>query len=186
MHDNVNQILVATKLFLSMVKDDPVKNQTIISSCMENLQNAIEENRKIAHVLVAPDFQETVLSDQISILTANMLKMAGIETYVDSTNLREELLNDQHKLVAYRIAQEQCTNIVKYAKATRVNITLSTTDDLFTMIILDDGAGMEAGKKTTGIGLRNMRGRLSIFNGNAVINSSPGKGFELTISIPLK
>jgi two-component system sensor histidine kinase UhpB len=186
LHDNVNQILVATKLFLSMVNDDPVRTQTIISSCIENLQNAIEENRKIAHVLVAPDFEETILAGQLSILTDNMLKITGIDTHVYSTHLREELLNDEQKLVAYRIAQEQCTNIVKYAKARTVNISLSTAAGLFTMIISDDGVGMEPGKKTKGIGLRNMRGRLSIFNGTANINTAPGKGFTLEIIIPLK
>lgn len=186
LHDNVNQILVATKLFLSMMKDDPVKNQTLLNSCMENLQNAINENRKIAHVLVAPDFETKILADQIFALSEDMLKIAGIDVHVDTIRLQEELLNDQQKLAVYRIAQEQCTNIVKYAKARLVNISLSTTDGFFKMIITDDGVGMETGKKTEGIGLKNMKGRLSIFNGSAGIKTRPGKGFILEIAIPFK
>jgi signal transduction histidine kinase len=54
------------------------------------------------------------------------------------------------------------------------------------MIISDDGKGMETGKKTDGIGLRNIKGRLSIFNGTAEINTAPGKGFTLEITIPFK
>ena len=54
------------------------------------------------------------------------------------------------------------------------------------MIISDDGIGMEENKKTTGIGLKNIKGRLSIFNGTTSIKTKPGKGFTLEITIPLK
>jgi PAS domain S-box-containing protein len=55
LHDNVNQILVGTKLLLSTVKDDFERSKVMIASCMKNLQDAIDENRKIAHALVTPD-----------------------------------------------------------------------------------------------------------------------------------
>ncbi len=186
LHDNVNQILVGTKLLLSMVKTDPEKNKNLVNSCMDNIQSAVDENRKIAHTLVSPDFEANILADQIFNLTDNMLKKAAIDIHIDTASLREESLNDDQKLAVYRIAQEQCTNIIKYAKASVVNISLSTANDLFRMIIADDGIGMETGKKTKGIGLRNINGRLSIFNGTANINTAPGKGFSLEITIPLK
>jgi PAS domain S-box-containing protein len=185
LHDNVNQILVATKLCLSMVKEDPVKNKAIISMAVGNLQTAIEENRKIAHELVAPDFQLDNLADQVVSLTDKMLKASGIDIQVDVTHLREEFLAYNQKLAVYRIAQEQCTNIVKYAKAMHVNISLNTEDGLFKMIIADDGIGMETEKKTKGIGLSNMRGRLSIFNGSIAIKTAPGEGFTLETTFPL-
>ena len=53
------------------------------------------------------------------------------------------------------------------------------------MIIADNGVGMEDGKQTMGIGLRNINSRLSIFNGKANIITAPGKGFTLEIEIPL-
>ena len=45
---------------------------------------------------------------------------------------------------------------------------------------------MEANKPTKGIGLKNIKGRLSIFNGTVNIKSVPGKGFALEITMPLK
>lgn len=186
LHDNVNQILVGTKLFLSTVKDESEKNQAVIISCMEHIQHAIDENRKIAHALVTPDFETKFLAEQIVDVSENMLKVAGLDVTIDTTLLNETLLEEQQKLVAYRIVQEQCTNIIKYAKARSANISLSTSNDLFKMIIADDGAGMEAGKKTIGIGLKNIKGRLSIFNGIANIQTAPGKGFTLEITMPLK
>lgn len=186
LHDNVNQILVGTKLYLSMVREAPVKNANLVSLCMDTIQNAIDENRKIAHALVAPDFETKNLEDQITYLAGTMFKTSGIDVTIDTIHLDEDILEEEQKLTIYRIVQEQCTNIVKYAKATIVNISLNTSDDFFKMIVSDDGIGMEKNKKTEGIGLKNIKGRLSIFNGTANIKTAPGKGFILEITIPLK
>ena len=186
LHDNVNQILVATKLFLSIVRNDPGKNAEMIETCMDNLQNAIAENRKIAHELVTPDFEAEFLRNQIICLTDKMLKTAGIEVQFNCSNLQEDLLTDQHKLAVYRIAQEQCTNIIKYAKASLVDVSLSSIGGSFKMIIADNGIGMKNGKRTKGIGLKNIKARLSIFYGHAGIVTSEGKGFRLEITIPLE
>jgi PAS domain S-box-containing protein len=186
LHDNVNQILVGTKLILGMVKNDPVKNAYLVPACFENIQLAIDENRKIAHELVSPDLDTQTLLQQLGNLGRDMLEPAGIHYVVSSEELDESRLSAAQKLTVYRIAQEQCTNIVKYSKATEAIIALVFTDDIFTMSIRDNGQGMEKDKATKGIGLRNINGRLSIFNGISAIITAPGKGFELKIRFPVK
>lgn len=186
LHDNVNQILVGTKLLLSLARSVPEQAQEMLALSLENLQNAIDENRKIAHELVAPDFEEKTLIGQVIGLADNMLKKQGIDVRIDDTAFSEELLNERHKLAIYRIAQEQCTNIVKYARATVVNIILVTTPKYFRMSVEDNGVGMEPGKKADGIGISNIKGRLSIFNGAARITSAPGAGFMLEVTIPFE
>ena len=136
--------------------------------------------------MVAPDFEHTDLAEQITDLVDKMLEVAGLDVHIDITRLDESRLDEQQKLAVYRIAQEQSTNIVKYARAKRVTITFNTAKDLFSMTITDDGIGMEANKKTKGIGLKNIIGRLSVFNGNVNIKTTPGKGFSLMITMPLQ
>lgn len=53
------------------------------------------------------------------------------------------------------------------------------------MTIADDGEGMDTQKKTEGIGLRNIKSRMSVYNGIVEIQTSPGEGFALIIAIPL-
>lgn len=53
------------------------------------------------------------------------------------------------------------------------------------MVIADDGKGMATAKKATGIGLKNIKGRINILNGTSEIITNPGKGFALEILIPL-
>lgn len=151
---------------------------------MDNLKDAIFENRKIAHAFVTPDLASETLIELLKRLMNNMLGVSGIKTSIIANSFFEELLSDERKINLYRIAQEQCANIVKYSKATEVNITIATNIDEFSMRITDNGIGMDSNKKTEGIGLKNINGRLSIFNGTSKIITSKGKGFTLEITIP--
>lgn len=186
LHDNVNQILVGAKLLLSMIKNNPEKHVEMIGTCIGHIQNAIEENRKIAHELSTPDFVEQSLSELIAQLAQTMLGNSGIEVDLIHTQLNEALLSDDLKLTIYRIAQEQCTNIVKYAQAQLVTIEIITRNDLLHLRITDDGRGMDSNNNSGGIGLRNMKGRASIYNGNISIHTAPGHGFTLMVDIPLR
>jgi len=185
LHDNVNQILAGTKLILSTAQLKPGNKGAVISNAISNLQHAIDENRKIAHELVAPDFKEIKITDQLNILAEGMLKKAGIDIAIETTGFKEDLLSDEQKLAIYRVAQEQCTNILKHAEAKLVSIALAVSAGQFQMKMADNGKGMENTRLNRGIGFRNIRSRLDLINGSVQIDTAPGKGFVMTISIPL-
>lgn len=185
LHDNVNQILVGTNLLLSHAKSHTDRIRDVLTQAIGNLQQAIRENRKIAHEFVAPDLDTRSLTEQLQLLFDQMLRAAGVAVLVDTAALKEELLDSDRKFNIYRIAQEQCTNILKYAEAAIVNIELSTDEGLFRMCIGDNGKGMEPAKQAGGIGLRNIRHRTGLFSGSAEVVTSPGNGFELRIELPL-
>ncbi len=185
LHDNVNQILASTRLVLSMVKVPAGNGEELIKSCMDNLQYAIDENRKISHMMVSPDLETRGLTDQLMQLAKSMLETAGLKVNIHYAGFKEDRLTEPQKLAFYRIAQEQCNNIIKYAKAAKVDFQMDSNDSFFSMIISDDGVGMAPEQQTDGIGLRNIKGRLSVFKGNLKIETSPGKGFKLHVGIPL-
>lgn len=185
LHDNVNQILVSTKLILSAVQTVVPGDEELLVTCLKNLQEAIDENRRIAHEMVAPDFRDQKLTEQIESIAYTMLPRTGAEVQVDYSRLDEKMLQPQQKLAIYRIAQEQCTNIIKHAEAKKVKITLSTNDDKFYMKITDDGKGVEPNKRSNGIGLQNINSRIKLLHGSSHIYSEPGRGFILEIEMPL-
>jgi len=185
LHDNVNQILVGTNVLLSVIRDYPERAGELITTCMDNLRSAIEENRKIAHELVSPDLTSETLLRQVYRLCEKMLHPAGLKTSINNDDYDEDRLDKEKKLAVYRIVQEQCTNIIKYAKASTVIFSLSIRDNIFMMQIGDDGLGMEAVSVSKGIGLKNITSRLSVFDGNLEIDTRPGEGFRLYIEIPV-
>lgn len=185
LHDNVNQILVGTRVMLSVLREHPEQTGEIVNNCLDNLSLAIRENRKIAHELVAPDLSKEDLPGQLSRLCETMLRPAGIDTFLQYEDYSESKLDEKRKLSLYRIAQEQCTNIIKYAHAKNVILTLSTLNGSLAFRIADDGVGAEAGKTAMGIGLQNISNRLTVFGGTLQVITNPGEGFELEIALPL-
>lgn len=183
LHDNVNQILVGTKIVLSMLRDNPQDPAAILKNSLDNIELAINENRRIAHELVTPDMKRESLINQLVSLCDNMLRQAGITPSIQHETYREELLSEQQQLAVYRIAQEQCTNIIKHAGATSVTFTLSMEDRDFVFSIADNGKGADPRKTNTGIGLQSIRNRISVFGGSVSIHTIPGQGFELEINM---
>ncbi len=184
LHDNVNQILVGSKLLLSIVRPGNEKDREIIEDCMSNLQKAIDENRRISHALATPNIQSEGLSIQLEHLFTDMLGAAGISIKMDFEQFDERRTDNQRKLALYRIAQEQCTNIIKYAQAREVNVLLAENDSRVYFSIADDGIGMNPGSLSKGIGLQNIAARVAVFEGKCSIFTQPGKGFTLEIEIP--
>ena len=180
----MNQIIVATKMMLEQISENISSCDAMLPRAMDSLEKVIQENRRLAHELVKPDLKRESLVQQLSHLMERMLHANGVRTHIDVTDFREHLLDEPRKLAIYRIAQEQCTNIIKYANAKNVTIRLMTIDDVFTVIIEDDGQGIQQKKTRKGIGLRNIEGRASIFHGSVQIKTKPEKGFRLAINMP--
>ncbi len=110
-----------------------------------------DENRKIAHTLVVPDFDSISLTEQLYNLADSMLIPSGISATIDTTGIDKVFLDNKYNLSLYRIAQEQCSNIVKYAVAKNVSINLYLIDSTLRMTISDDGIGASLNSKTTAL-----------------------------------
>jgi two-component system sensor histidine kinase UhpB len=104
---------------------------------------------------------------------------------LDTSAYLQDVADEGIKLTCYRIAQVQLNNIVKHARAKSASIALIRASNQLSLTIKDDGVGFNPGKKTSGIGLRNIQNRVGFYNGTVQVESAPGKGCTLAISIPL-
>ena len=186
LHDNINQILASTKLYLEMAKGGNEKLvHEAIDKSYDNVNLAIMEIRRLSKQLVAPAL-ETSLVDVIKDLSEEIQAITPINTSLIIDNFHEHLLNDNLKLVLYRIIQEQVNNILKHAAASDVHITIATEHGIVYLIIWDNGIGFDTTKKSKGIGLRNIDSRVKFYDGEVNLTSQPGKGTRLEISVPLE
>ena len=94
------------------------------------------------------------------------------------------MISDDLKLNIYRIIQEQENNIMKYAEAKNVHISLEAKGNNIIIKVEDDGNGFDVNSKRNGIGISNIINRAETFNGTAKIESSPGNGCKIHVSIP--
>ena len=86
----------------------------------------------------------------------------------------------------YRIVQEQLTNILKHAQASKVKILVRLTKKLIKLHVTDNGKGFDMLTSKDGIGLENIKRRAEMFSGKCKLKSSPGNGCELMVELPLK
>ncbi|RXK58166.1 PAS domain S-box protein [Lacibacter luteus] len=184
LHDNINQILVGTKMLLRLTVAKADNNKDILEKCINSLEEAIEENRKLAHEMVTPNIEQESISNLLHILITDMFVAEQVKVTINVHPEADHLLEKKQKLALYRIAQEQCSNILKHANASEATILVEEKNDGIEMSIHDNGQGMQEDKKPNGIGLRNINSRLSIYSGTSKIISAPGKGFTLIVHLP--
>ena len=183
LHDNVIQILVASLFNLNSISDLEIK---AIDRAKKNTLVAIDEIRKLSHQLI-PDIayvKESALDSSIKAILDNLNIDSKIkinyESEIDDSDLDQELT-----INLIRILQEQFTNILKYSKATEVDVTLFKDPHKIILTTKDNGVGFNLDNTSRGIGLKNMRRRVEIFNGTLDITTSEGKGCMHRICIPL-
>ena len=187
LHDNVNQILAGSLLALSMVKNSKSitkKTLEFIEIGKTHIFNAIEEVRKLSHKLAPASFDDSSLKDAIEKLlqTFNVNNQFNIKLQMaDACNT----INGDIQINLYRILQEQMKNIVKYAEASEIEISLKKSNNAIKMRIYDNGKGFNIKTAKKGIGLSNIRKRAESFSGKFSVTSSVGKGCEIIVEIPL-
>lgn len=184
LHDNVNQVLTTVKLYLELAQHSPETREELISKSMQLVMKCITEIRSLSHDLSAPTLGTRSLIDSIYALTETIANSTGIKILFDHSSCYTSLAMNQ-KLAIYRITQEQLNNIVKHSKATTVSIVLSQTDKHTILTIKDNGKGFNTFEKRNGIGLNNIISRAKVFDGKVNIESAPGKGCLLMVTLPI-
>jgi signal transduction histidine kinase len=96
------------------------------------------------------------------------------------------VLPDIYKITLYRVLQEALNNILKHANASHVWVDLSMEEDNIILTVQDNGQGFSPAElQSTGMGLSNMRERVTIAGGKFGINSLQKRGTILTAQFPL-
>ncbi|MBC7874327.1 MAG: response regulator [Ferruginibacter sp.] len=186
LHDNINQILATSKLFLNTALGQQELNSELLCKSEQYISMAMEEIRKLSKALITPGFIELGLKQSIEDLVENIMATQRISMTIDLEALERIQLNDGLKITIYRIIQEQLNNILKHAAASAITIRVSSKNDTIVLFISDNGKGFDTRLRRKGIGLTNINSRAELFNGRVEIDSSPGNGCRLKVELSMK
>ena len=188
LHDNVKQIMAASMINLDFLKnrlDDQKATKDILDKVIGYIREAMDELRKLSHQL-APSIDPTIpLEEKIEILVNTMNAANTLKVYYRLDEFEQPVSNDV-QLTLYRILQEQFNNILKYAKASTVFISVKHYRDNIQLSIKDDGEGFNLIAKKNGIGFENIKRRVEALDGQVRIFSAPGDGCEVSVQIPFR
>lgn len=184
-HDNIGQMLTLVKLNLNTIDTEKSgQSNEKLNNAKEILGQVIQDLR---------DLSKTLNSDtitKIGIVQAIKMELRGIEKAVSIKTIFECNLNpltlDPHvELILFRIMQESLHNIIKHAKASLIKVCMECSDHSLQLFISDNGIGFDKEIYTSGSGLSNIGSRCKLINAAFEIQSSKGKGTEVSISLPI-
>jgi signal transduction histidine kinase len=86
----------------------------------------------------------------------------------------------------FRVAQEALNNVLKHAQATQARVRLGVTAAGVTLTIEDNGVGFDTGAplRADSFGTRGMRERVALLGGDLAIDSAPGQGTQIVVTLP--
>ncbi|RYY41681.1 MAG: PAS domain S-box protein [Chitinophagaceae bacterium] len=185
LHDNVNQILTTTKLYIENIGYYPEQREAFANKSAALLQRAITEIRNLSKALVTPVLYDIGLRATLDELIDQYraLQLFAMEFTFDAA---AEKIESGLQLTIYRILQEQLNNIVKHARATRVSVEITATEASVRICIADDGVGFDLQQKRSGLGLHNMKNRIEVFKGSMHIRTAEQEGCSICITFPLQ
>jgi len=178
MHDDVG---IKITMLRSMLIKGKTENSLDFDS-IENLsQELLEMIRSISRNLHPPTLEISGLKNTLINMISSTCKASNIFFSHEITEEIESLSLDI-KLHIYRIIQEALNNSLKYSLANNIRLTAEKKNIFFEFIYYDDGVGVNKVKLTAGMGLRNMRERSKIINGDISFTSN-NNGVKIILRI---
>ncbi len=182
LHDNINQILASTKLYIECALKDKVPRKDLIEESKSLLEKAMTEIRNLSKSLLPPSLGEMGLLQALTELAENIKEVNELAISIEWNDTDENTISDKLKLTSFRIVQEQLNNVIKHAAAKNVIISITKTETALQVIVKDDGQGFDTALKRNGVGLRNIISRAEVNKGKVIINSAPGAGCKMIVN----
>lgn len=184
LHDDVGQSLTALKLMVERAaRASGTQRDAALREAADVADYALTDIRQIASRL-RPELLDHLGLRRALIELVDRVSAPGgvaIDQRFEAPSQAVEVDLDV-ELAVYRIAQEALTNVMRHSGAERAWVTLEQEGDEITLVVRDDGRGLE--RAAAGNGIRGMRERAVSIGGTLTIGSGPQGGTEVRLAVP--
>jgi signal transduction histidine kinase len=188
LHDEVGQalsgVLVELANLSQLIRTDNMPATAKLGEIKQEVEESIRVVRNMALLLRPSMLDDLGLVPALEWQAREVSKRSGIRVKVDANDV-PETLPEEHKTCVYRIVQEALHNCVQHAAARNVKITVERQAPGLRLAIEDDGQGF-APQRQRGMGLLGIQERVSHLGGDFAVDSAPGKGTALHVTLPLE
>jgi PAS domain S-box-containing protein len=188
-HDELGQQLTAIKMDVAWIDKNTIDQKPAIrkklSNIIELLDGSNQSVRKILNELRPGILENNGLLDAMQWHGEQFTSSTDIPVIFKIPEIDLEL-NEQTATCIFRTFQESLTNIMRYAKAKKVLISVTIDDMRIKVCIEDDGIGFDLGslQKTNTFGILGMRERVWSMGGTFEVESFAGNGTKVCIVLP--
>jgi signal transduction histidine kinase len=188
LHDELGALLTAAKLDVARLKSRLGQSSSAdaaerLAHLNEALNGGIALKRRIIEDLRPSSLSNLGLVAALEILLREFATRSEIRI---TENLAGVVVSDAAQLTIYRLVQEALTNVVKYAKATEVTVSLQPSSDGGAVVsVRDNGVGFDADQpRLARHGLIGMRYRVEADGGTMRLESAAGQGTLIEATLP--
>jgi signal transduction histidine kinase len=193
LHDSLGQNLLVIKNQARLAMQPDLDRPGVFERLNEisgMASQVIEEVRQITHDLRPSELDRLGLSQTLrgTIRRVSESCPTSFASHVDEI---DGLFDSDDEIHIYRILQEGLSNVVKHSGATEATALVRKEGDSLLIIVRDNGRGLASGNGNgaelphAGLGLSGINERAKILRGKATFGSDLGRGFRLTVEIPL-
>lgn len=188
LHDSMGQNLLLIKN-LAHLAQQPAMAMAVpeqIATINHLAGLCIAEARRISRDLHPHQLDHLGLKRSLEAMLEHAAQASTIR-FVSRFESVDDLFAGDAAMNLYRIVQESVNNILKHSQASQVDIRLERDVHEVTLLVQDDGAGFaveKAGEKR-GLGLKNITERVRMLHGQLKLDSQPGGGTRLEVTIPI-
>jgi len=189
LHDGIIQSIYASGLILEGARQNldksPTEARQQVTKAIENLNETIQDIRQYIF-----DLRGRIPQEDLNTALRNLLRDFQVNTLLETSLVvvghgREKRhLDAQRRQHVLQIAREALTNAARHARATEVTARLTYGMQHLDLSIADDGIGLASLPEGDGQGLRNMRERARLLNGELRIDTAPGQGLRVAVTVP--
>lgn len=190
-HDELGQTLTAIKLQLSMLAfgDSNARQGAPRPGAIEAIKSEVDEAINMVRNVVSalrPKALDLGILTAIEWLVEEFQRRSAVPCELKIPDDGKLEVDGGRAIMLFRILQESLTNIARHAGAARVSVALSWDKRAIVLSVADDGAGFDpqAARARKSFGLLGMRERALIAGGALSIESAPGAGTRLSVTIP--
>ncbi|MBX7051781.1 MAG: sensor histidine kinase [Flavobacteriales bacterium] len=176
LHDSVGQQLAVLKLNLSK---SMASTQTA-----ELLEKTITDVRSISHQMLPVTLEKFGLVPAIRELLDQSLQHSSVAFHFESHGL-DQRMGEKTELALFRVCQELISNVLKHARANRLNLQLYRVRQNVVLIIEDNGTGISStAEENAGMGLLNIKTRILNIGGELSMENATHGGLVATVRVP--
>lgn len=186
LHDDLGPILSAIKFKINAVDLHSEEDKAIIEKASTHLDDALQRIREITFGLMPNTLVRKGLIKTVEEFIPKAQKIVSLSIGFHCDPLPQ--LPPDMEVNLYRIIQEVVHNVVKHAKATTLDLSITVKGNLLVLGARDNGCGFDFEKTLTnhpGLGLKNLISRVEVMQGDFRIQTAPDKGVQYLFTIPI-
>lgn len=180
LHDNVGQQLTLAFLYLQQHPQNPQQ----LAAVSGLINDSLTELRDLSRGLVDAGLHESQELSDLIVLERDKVRSAGVCGMTFEQSGDPFGIHVPARIVILRILQEFVQNSIKHSRCTQISVTLEYLTKEIRLCASDNGKGFELLHDHPGIGIKNMKRRAELFGGSLLIESTPGKGTTIVLTIP--